>query len=187
VTYIYSLRDPNTYECRYVGQTGKSPILRLEEHLKDVSLSHKSHWIQKLVSNEQRPILEILEITDDWSKAERWWISEMKRRGENLTNATNGGEGVSGIVFSQKELERRSLAAKSRVFLKKLEKKLDLIIFDVMMVLEKIILKKYGGNYFQILLGLGLLLGARSNSCGYVRARGLGRSVAGGSNMPPAI
>ena len=42
-------------------------------------------------------ILEELEESDEWKSREIWWIAYGKSQGWNLTNNTEGGDGVSGL------------------------------------------------------------------------------------------
>lgn len=95
--YVYALRDPISWDVRYIGKSG-NPRRRLLGHLYD-SYRHTHHtarWVQKLIRQGLRPFLEIIDAGrgSGENAAERAWIAEYRRRGVNITNATDGGEGV---------------------------------------------------------------------------------------------
>lgn len=98
--YIYALIDPRTREVRYIGKS-VDPLRRLDCHLDDKDSSlRKSRWLKKL---GERPILKILEsgVGSSWIESERWWIKFYREEvGADLTNLTDGGEGLLGIRFS---------------------------------------------------------------------------------------
>lgn len=83
-TFIYALCDPDTNEPMYVGQTNK-PRLRLYQHVSDTLLKNltatpKQKWIRRLLDQDKRPVMVILEMfpypceTEDVNKSERHWI-----------------------------------------------------------------------------------------------------------------
>ena len=91
---IYALCDPNTKEYRYVGKANDlGSRIRCHRWEAQSSLlhTHKVNWLRSLSCD---PIVEILQITDSetWQDAERYWISEMRRRSANLTNFADGGQ-----------------------------------------------------------------------------------------------
>lgn len=96
MTYIYTLSDGNN--VRYVGKTShlkKRYISHIcESHLKR---THKEKWIQKVLSNNGKIIMEILDECDDEisSEIESFWIELLNSWGFNLVNLTGGGEGSS--------------------------------------------------------------------------------------------
>lgn len=92
IVYIYTLTDPTTNKVRYVGKS-VNPQRRYNEHINGCYKSnnnHKDNWIKKLLSNDQPPILNIIEEStmDKWSDREKHWITIYN----NLTNSTLGGE-----------------------------------------------------------------------------------------------
>jgi predicted GIY-YIG superfamily endonuclease len=92
IIYIYALIDPNTNLVRYVGKTNK-PKDRYNQHINNCYRSknnHKDNWIKLLLSNDQKPIMDIIEEStiENWSEREKYWISHYP----NLTNSTSGGE-----------------------------------------------------------------------------------------------
>ena len=98
MAYIYALVDPITGEIRYVGKS-TDPTKRLSFHLSKRSLktnSPKNLWIRKLLDKGLRPLLVILQKCDPnkWAEAERGWIVMFRMVGAELTNTSDGGEGV---------------------------------------------------------------------------------------------
>ncbi len=101
--FIYGLIDPRTDKIRYVGWC---QILkrRYSEHLSDARLGdkgYKNNWIRKLLANELKPEMVIIEETIYSLRIEKeqYWIKYYGR--ENLTNGTDGGEGNLGWIPSQ--------------------------------------------------------------------------------------
>ncbi len=114
ITFIYALVDPITEYVRYVGKANK-PDYRLKMHLTPAELSdtsHKNSWLKSLLSKGEKPNLIILESTSksSWQEAERRWISHYRSIADYpiLTNTTDGGEGVSGLILSAEARKKRS-------------------------------------------------------------------------------
>lgn len=99
-TFIYALNDPETGECRYVGKAddphdrlfGKNGHLKKCHTLKH----HCANWIRSLVARGLVPHLEILQEVPvaNWPLWERVWIKASRKIGMDLTNVTEGGEGL---------------------------------------------------------------------------------------------
>lgn len=119
-TVIYALIDPRTHEARYVGKTNVMPRIRFTSHLRDKRPSRKVNWIKTLRAAGLEPGMEILEALDenteisDWQEAERFWISYMRSIGANLTNLTEGGEGLHGHIFTPEHRAKIGAAHKGR-------------------------------------------------------------------------
>jgi hypothetical protein len=112
--HIYALRDPRTHEIRYVGCT-RVLKKRFHQHLRigASDRTHRAEWVRELAILNLRPLLEILETTSgDYQAAERKWISSCKADGHHLTNATHGGNGTAGYVFT--EADRAKIAKAGR-------------------------------------------------------------------------
>lgn len=95
---IYGLVDPISREIRYVGKS-TNPHDRLKLHLSKKSLttnSAKNIWLRSLLSKGLRPILVVLQSVpeDKWAEAERAWIVQGRMIGWQITNTSDGGEGV---------------------------------------------------------------------------------------------
>jgi group I intron endonuclease len=90
---IYVLKDPITFEIRYVGLS-YNVNKRYQEHITDKIISYKQRWINTLIKNNKKPLLEIIEKDLSLSKAfelEIYYIKEYKNKGFRLTNSTIGG------------------------------------------------------------------------------------------------
>lgn len=103
---IYQLRDPRTMAIRYVG-IAANPRRRLASHVaeakngrKNRPINHRSRWIRTLLQLGLRPVLEVIESTDNWALRERYWIKRLRGEGHSLTNLTDGGEGTFGHTQS---------------------------------------------------------------------------------------
>lgn len=105
---IYALFDPADPNCavRYVGYTSNSLETRLKSHLSDVTpsalkghppSSHRQKWLMKLRREGRKPGIVLIEEFEsgDWQERERFWIAKF-REFANLTNGTDGGEGLIG-------------------------------------------------------------------------------------------
>ena len=111
--HVYALCEPITMTVRYVGWAFK-PRRRLVEHMCRAKRerSHKAAWLRQLAAAGQIPGMTILESgTGDWAEAEQRWIKHFRDNGMKLTNLTDGGEGVVGLLFSQ-ESRAKMRAAK---------------------------------------------------------------------------
>lgn len=98
-TTIYMLSDPNTGRVRYVGKTIKGWRQRLSLHLVQAQRlrHHCANWIRSLgVRPTLTTLEEIVGSLEDGAKAERMWIAHLRSEGCNLTNLTDGGEGMCG-------------------------------------------------------------------------------------------
>ena len=88
---------------RYVGwafDLGR----RLAQHSRRAKAerNHKACWLKHLADLGLGPILTELESgTAGWADAERRWIAHFHSLGANLTNLTDGGEGIEGFRFSE--------------------------------------------------------------------------------------
>jgi group I intron endonuclease len=114
--YIYSLSCPKTSKIRYVGKTNDVDV-RLYHHinksLKKGKKTHNQCWINSLVKESHLPQLEILDVVpkDEWRFWEMYWISQVKQWGYDLTNSTEGGDGVDsnkGRVLSDEHKQKIS-------------------------------------------------------------------------------
>lgn len=113
---IYALIDPRDNAVRYVGWTFNLQK-RLLDHISKAKFqtTHKANWINLLVALNLSPIIAELEIgSGDWAAAEQKWIAHFLANGAGLTNATMGGEGVVGLVFSDATRARMAAAKKGR-------------------------------------------------------------------------
>lgn len=111
--FIYALADSE--EVRYIGWT-VDPRRRLRRHLDTAKTGklHRECWIRSVVQAGGQIQMYVLEEGEgDWAEAERRWIAHYREMGARLTNLTDGGEGVPGLVFSEevrKKFREYSLA-----------------------------------------------------------------------------
>lgn len=101
--FIYVLTEPDGNTIRYVGKSNENRIgKRLIEHCRYSSLdlhTHKNMWIKSLLRQGLKPVLKIIEECQDncYKEREKYWIKYYKSIGCDLTNSTEGGEGVLRI------------------------------------------------------------------------------------------
>ncbi len=116
-TYIYVLIDPRDGEIRYVGKTVFMLEDRLNKHLRDKHNNYRTRWIQSLVRQGLKPIIKLIETVppdEDWAERERYWIAYYRSIGANLTNFTDGGEGVPGWIPLKETRRRMSNGQRNR-------------------------------------------------------------------------
>lgn len=94
-TFIYALIDPRNKQVRYVGKSN-NPKGRLNGHLKDKMRTHKANWIKKLLQEQLKPELLILDkvLESEWQFWEVYYIDLYKSWGFSLTNGNGGGYGM---------------------------------------------------------------------------------------------
>lgn len=103
---IYALCDPHTGECRYVGKTIDVDG-RFKKHLRDKHVSHKQCWISGLKKKGCAPVITVLQtVAGDGCAEEVLWIKHYRDAGADLTNLTEGGEGMPGYKFSAESKAR---------------------------------------------------------------------------------
>ena len=97
--FIYALRDPLSWDVRYVGKAN-DVVQRYRRHIYDSPTGRyrNARWIASLRRRGLRPMLELLDVGsgDGHAAAERAWIAELRRQGADLTNTAAGGIGGSG-------------------------------------------------------------------------------------------
>lgn len=118
---IYALIDPNGNHPRYVGQSS-SGLERYRQHLKGLACRdgcrYKKFWVQQLLDRGDKPgvvILLSLPGPEYLDAAERFWIAELRARGCELTNLTDGGVGTRGWRATQETRDRMSASQKGHL------------------------------------------------------------------------
>lgn len=97
-TFIYGLFDPRDCRLRYIGKAD-NPQKRLSKHItaaKKGQRTHKDDWVRLLLSEGLEPAIEVLEecSAESWQEVERLWIAKCREFELDLTNNTDGGEGI---------------------------------------------------------------------------------------------
>lgn len=127
--YIYGLICPLGQEIRYVGKTINLKS-RLKNHLFNVNHSngpHRKNWIKKLLSKNIFPVLTVLEISnnENWAEREKYWIRYLKNKGNNLTNISIGGRGITtGRPLSEETKKKIGDANRGRRHTEETKKKI---------------------------------------------------------------
>ncbi len=98
-TIIYYLHNGNEVPF-YVGKTNKLSF-RIGHHRKTYG------------NNIQMEVLDIVD-TDNWVFWERYWISQFKTWGFNLTNANDGGGGLTKCDFGPERGKKISQSSKGQ-------------------------------------------------------------------------
>jgi hypothetical protein len=108
---IYALIDPRTDGVRYVGKS-VNVVQRYRIHCVARGNRHSAVWIRSLRNVGLRPVLTILEVATEemWEERERYWIAFYREQGCDLTNLTDGGEGMHGISPSAETRRKLSMA-----------------------------------------------------------------------------
>ena len=113
---IYTLSDPRTGDIRYVGITKMELKKRLNRHVSSARKRAPYYvyaWIHKLLEQEKRPVIQLIETTDDLYR-ERFWIQHYRNLGAPLTNLSDGCEGQIGMVRSEETRQKISAAGQKR-------------------------------------------------------------------------
>lgn len=116
---LYSISSNG--KIRYIGYTYKSLDERLKEHIRDAMYgkgnSYKRNWIKKCIKeNKTLDISLIKEVNtiEDAKYEEMKLISEF-RKVCDLTNLTEGGDGISGYKHNEKTRMKISKNTKGKV------------------------------------------------------------------------
>lgn len=117
---IYALKDPETLEIRYIGQTSRG-MRRPQEHeifaKKIGAQSYKYKWIRALQARGFRYLVEILQVVESaelLNEAECAWIEKGRKLGWKLTNLTDGGEGTRGYREKKSPEHRMKISAANK-------------------------------------------------------------------------
>lgn len=90
---IYILKDPIDGSIRYVGQTRMTLAQRLALHVMRKDNVDKAVWIDSLIAQGKKPIIELVEIcTGDLDSAEMRWLKFFQSEGHPLLNRVIDGK-----------------------------------------------------------------------------------------------
>lgn len=117
---IYTLIDPREPdEVRYVGMTSQTCEERLAQHIGSGRTAsgrqtHVRSWIKSLARDGVVPRMHVIEISPvaKWQELEKYWIADYRSKGHRLTNATAGGDGMVGRVWTPEQ--RQALSDRQR-------------------------------------------------------------------------
>lgn len=147
-TFIYELIDPKNGVTRYIGKTNNID-LRFDGHIRNrfKYTSHKNNWIKQLLSEDLKPIINVIDEVpiNEWPFWERYWIAQYKAWGFNLTNSTDGGEGLLNPTKEIREKISKGNMGKPSPFKNKKHTKEGLIKKSENMI-GKNLGKKYKSN-----------------------------------------
>ena len=110
---LYGLRAEGNQKWRYIGYTGKRPEVRLSSHLyeRDKFVTHKTNWLNNVIKTGgtiEMVVLNSFKTEAEVKDAEITAISKYRRLGHNLTNITDGGEGLNGYIPSKEQRKAQS-------------------------------------------------------------------------------
>lgn len=117
---IYALLDPRSAAVRYIGKSAtgmRRPNMHRKPSVLVKDFTHKANWIRALQKDGLTYDVDVLEVVGErklLDDAERYWIAEARKNGWQITNHTDGGDGLSGAVFSAEHRARISAANKGR-------------------------------------------------------------------------
>lgn len=115
---IYGLTDPRTGHLRYVGRStsgSRRPFQHGQPYYLRSVRSHTSSWCQNLAAAGLRPGVVIIEDSpEDLFDAEQFWIAYFRLLGCDLTNHTEGGDGMVGFRHSETTKARIAATKKGR-------------------------------------------------------------------------
>lgn len=108
---IYALTEPNSHNIRYIGKTNNLTY-RLRRHINESKKGrklHKCNWIKGLLAKNDMfgyIILETNLTNSQANKREVEIIKELRDKGVNLTNQTDGGGGACGYKHSEEAIAK---------------------------------------------------------------------------------
>lgn len=106
---IYCLKEPNTGEIRYFGQTNQKIQARFFAHAAKQTNTHVSRWFHKTRNSGKDPQIEVLisGLTKiEANEEEIALIAWGRKSGLRITNLTDGGDGRSGFSPSKETIEK---------------------------------------------------------------------------------
>lgn len=105
ITFIYALMDG--VKIKYIGKSD-DPNKRFIYHIRygKKIKNYKQSWVNKMIMENKKIILKILEVVpyEIWEEREKYWISKYGLK--NLVNTKiggNGGEGQKSINYIKRD------------------------------------------------------------------------------------
>lgn len=136
---IYALSNSNYPDnYRYIGKTRGELKRRLKQHISEAigkrkNNTYKNNWIRKELLNLNNILITLIEEVKekDWQEAEKYYIKYYKELGFNLTNSSQGGEGIIRNPIEKKEVKtikkrkrKKGRPKKPKSYYKKVPKKI---------------------------------------------------------------
>jgi hypothetical protein len=115
---VYGLTSSEDGQIRYIGQTTKPLRRRLREHITSAQRGGMwpiAKWIRKVIRQGFEVQITPLVESAIWDESEIETITTYLAQGAKLLNATNGGKGFVGMVFTEDTRRKMSEAAKRRL------------------------------------------------------------------------
>lgn len=104
-SYVYALVDPRNDEVRYIGITKREPFVRFNSHIGDArknTHTRKRAWIRSLLNENLEPTFAVIEsgnfAWEELCALEIAYIAQYTLEGHDLTNETEGGDGLNGFA-----------------------------------------------------------------------------------------
>lgn len=118
---IYGLVDPRSLCVRYIGKTwlgSRRPQAHKYKSVLKKDRTRRAAWVKSLLALGLDYKVVELELCsyDQTTALEVWWISYGRALGWDLTNHTDGGEGMLGHVPTSETRRKISVAHADRVF-----------------------------------------------------------------------
>lgn len=114
MSLVYVLASPVDGNVRYVGQTKRAPITRLNQHIAKAhenTRCHSSAWIRGLLNSGVSPVMVTVQdqLTPELAdELEEFLIFTYRDKGISLVNAAPGGMSRQGWKHSEEYKQRRS-------------------------------------------------------------------------------
>ncbi len=109
---VYGLKDTRDNKIRYIGKTDCALRKRIREHVQDSRRMNNKNcrWIFGRIDRGYDIILIPIMCGIDTLKWEKRFIRNLRRRGFQLLNMTDGGDGVPGNKQSDETKLKKSIA-----------------------------------------------------------------------------
>lgn len=119
VYYLANSNEP--INIRYIGYTSKTLKHRLWHHLNTSKrlITHRDKWVNKSINDGHTILIIPIETNlsaEEAIKKEVYYIKKYRNEGYNLTNATDGGEGVvNPSLESRQKISEKNKGRQTRL------------------------------------------------------------------------
>lgn len=115
-TFIYALCEPGTRTVRYVGKSD-NPKRRLKDHLSAARKGQETYacrWMRQLLAAGKPQLFVLGEVPlSGWESVEKNVIAAARALGMNITNTTEGGDGVVNPSPEARARQRQKMLGRS--------------------------------------------------------------------------